>query len=91
MVSHHFGESYTKFNESPQTAVARGNLTLKVTGVPVKGEILELVNTINDIIVSLGTFAVEVKKVAHEVGTEGKLDVQANVGNVQGSWQDITY
>jgi osomolarity two-component system sensor histidine kinase NIK1 len=66
-------------------------LTLKVTGVPVKGEILELVNTINDMIVSLGTFAVEVKKVAHEVGTEGKLGVQANVGNVQGTWQDITY
>jgi osomolarity two-component system sensor histidine kinase NIK1 len=64
---------------------------LKVTGVPVKGEILELVNTINDMIDSLGNFAVEVKKVAHEVGTEGKLGVQANVGNVQGTWQDITY
>ncbi|KZT34623.1 HAMP TYPE histidine kinase, partial [Sistotremastrum suecicum HHB10207 ss-3] len=72
------------------TAVARGDLTQKVTGVPVSGEILALVNTINDMIDQLAIFAAEVKKVAREVGTEGKLGVQANVGNVQGTWQEIT-
>jgi osomolarity two-component system sensor histidine kinase NIK1 len=70
--------------------VALGDLTKKVTGVPVKGEILSLVQTINDMIDRLGIFAHEVKKVAHEVGTEGKLGVQANVGNARGTWQDIT-
>ena len=74
-----------------QTAVARGDLTQKVTGVSVSGEILHLVNTINDMIDQLGFFASEVKKVAREVGTEGKLGVQAEVGNVQGIWQEITY
>lgn len=74
-----------------QTAVARGDLTQKVTGVSVSGEILHLVNTINDMIDQLGFFTSEVKKVAREVGTEGKLGLQAEVGNVQGIWQEITY
>ena len=56
-----------------------------------KGEILALVNTMNNTIDQLDNFAAEVKKVAHEVGTEGKLGVQAKVGNVQGTWQEITY
>jgi len=51
---------------------------------------LSLVNTINDMIDQLAIFADEVKKVAREVGTEGKLGVQAEVGNVQGIWQEIT-
>jgi osomolarity two-component system, sensor histidine kinase NIK1 len=71
--------------------VARGDLTQKITGVSVSGEMLSLVNTINDMIDQLAIFAAEVKKVAREVGTEGKLGVQAEVGNVQGIWQEITY
>lgn len=66
-------------------------MTQKVRGVSVSGEILGLVNTINDMIDQLAIFASEVKKVAYEVGTEGKLGVQAEVGNVQGIWQEITY
>lgn len=73
-----------------QTAVARGDLTQKIIGVRVSGEMLSLVNTINDMIDQLAIFADEVKKVAREVGTEGKLGVQAEVGNVQGIWQEIT-
>jgi osomolarity two-component system, sensor histidine kinase NIK1 len=74
-----------------QTAVARGDLTQKIIGVTViSGEMLSLVNTINDMIDQLAIFADEVKKVAREVGTEGKLGVQAEVGNVQGIWQEIT-
>ncbi|KDQ51728.1 hypothetical protein JAAARDRAFT_139768 [Jaapia argillacea MUCL 33604] len=72
------------------TAVARGDLTQKIEGVSVSGEMLQLVNTINDMIDQLAIFAKEVKKVAREVGTEGKLGVQAEVGNVQGIWQEIT-
>ncbi|EPQ52996.1 hypothetical protein GLOTRDRAFT_45993 [Gloeophyllum trabeum ATCC 11539] len=72
------------------TAVARGDLTRKIEGVSVSGEMLQLVNTINDMIDQLAIFAKEVKKVAREVGTEGKLGVQAEVGNVQGIWQEIT-
>ena len=71
--------------------MARGDLTQKITGVSVSGEMLSLVNTINDMIDQLAIFAAEVKKVAREVGTEGKLGVQAEVGNVQGIWQEITY
>ena len=56
---------------------------------PHSGE-MSLVNTINDIIDQLAIFADKVKKVAREVGTEGKLGVQAEVGNVQGIWQKIT-
>lgn len=73
------------------TAVARGDLTKKIKGVSVQGEILDLVNTINGMIDQLAIFALEVTKVAREVGTEGKLGVQAEVGNVQGTWQEITY
>ncbi|KAF9448757.1 hypothetical protein P691DRAFT_668846 [Macrolepiota fuliginosa MF-IS2] len=72
------------------TAVAKGDLTQKIRGVSVSGEMLNLVNTINDMIDQLAIFAAEVKKVAREVGTEGKLGVQAEVGNVQGIWQEIT-
>lgn len=72
------------------TGVARGDLTQQITGVSVSGEMLALVNTINDMIAQLAIFAKEVKKVAFEVGTEGKLGVQAEVGNVQGIWQEIT-
>jgi osomolarity two-component system sensor histidine kinase NIK1 len=64
-------------------------LTQKITGVSVSGEMLNLVNTINDMIVQLAIFAKEVKKVAREVGTEGKLGGQAEVGDVQGIWQEI--
>lgn len=71
--------------------MSKGNLAQKVTGVAVSGEMLSLVNTINDMIDQLAMFAAEVKKVAREVGTEGKLGVQAEVGNVQGIWQEITY
>lgn len=74
-----------------QRAVARGDLVRKVTGVSVSGEMLDLVNTINSMIDQLAIFAAEVKKVAREVGTEGKLGGQAEVGNVEGIWQDITY
>jgi osomolarity two-component system sensor histidine kinase NIK1 len=82
------GEFFT--HAIPQTAVARGDLTQKIIGVRVSGEMLSLVNTINDMIDQLAIFADEVKKVAREVGTEGKLGVQAEVGNVQGIWQEIT-
>ena len=71
--------------------MACGDLTQKIIGVSVSGEMLNLVNTINDIIDQLAIFTAEVKKVAREVGTEGKLGVQAEVGNVQGIWQEITY
>ncbi|KAH8802033.1 hypothetical protein DL96DRAFT_1672185 [Flagelloscypha sp. PMI_526] len=73
-------------------AVARGDLTKKVIGVNVDGEMLALVNTYQwlDMIDQLNIFASEVKKVAREVGTEGKLGVQAQVQNVQGIWQEIT-
>lgn len=54
------------------------------------GEILDLVNTINDMVDQLAFFAEQVKKVAREVGTEGKLGVQADVGRVQGTWKEIT-
>lgn len=73
------------------TAVARGDLTQKVTGVSVSGEMLDLVNTINRMIDQLAIFAAEVKKVAREVGTEGKLGGQAEPGNLEGMWQEITY
>ncbi|KAJ4861047.1 histidine kinase-, DNA gyrase b-, and HSP90-like ATPase domain-containing protein [Trichoderma breve] len=71
------------------TAVARGDLTKKI-GVEVKGEILELKNTINQMVDRLGTFAVEVSKVAREVGTDGTLGGQAQVANVEGKWKDLT-
>ncbi|KAG9053354.1 hypothetical protein FS842_008318 [Serendipita sp. 407] len=71
-------------------AVAAGDLTRKVEGLQVSGEMLDLVNTINTMIAQLGIFAAEVTRVAREVGTEGKLGVQAEVANVRGTWQTIT-
>src|SRR5271166_2093135 len=71
------------------TAVARGDLSRKIT-VDVKGEILELKNTINTMVDQLNGFASEVTRVAREVGTEGKLGGQAQVGGVGGTWKDLT-
>jgi HAMP domain-containing protein/CheY-like chemotaxis protein/signal transduction histidine kinase len=71
------------------TAVARGNLSRKIT-VDVKGEILELKNTINTMVDRLNAFASEVTRVAREVGTEGKLGGQAEVPGVDGTWKDLT-
>ncbi|KAJ7440356.1 hypothetical protein B0H11DRAFT_2293007 [Mycena galericulata] len=71
-------------------AVAKGDLTRKIAGLSVSGEMLSLVNTINDMIDQLAIFASEVKKVALEVGTKGNMGVQAEVGNVQGIWLEIT-
>ena len=71
------------------TAVARGDLSRKMT-VDVKGEILELKNTINTMVDQLSTFASEVTRVAKEVGTEGKLGGQASVPGVGGTWKDLT-
>src|SRR5688500_1983670 len=71
------------------TAVARGDLTKKIT-VDVKGEILELKNTINTMVDQLSAFASEVTRVAREVGTEGKLGGQADVRGVAGTWKDLT-
>src|SRR5467141_911540 len=70
-------------------AVANGDLSKKIT-VDVKGEILELKNTINTMVDQLGAFAAEVTRVAREVGTEGKLGGQANVKGVAGTWKDLT-
>ena len=72
-------------------AVAIGDLTRKVEGIPVSGEMLELFNTINNMISQLAIFAAEVSRVAREVGTEGKLGVQAELANMHGTWQTTTY
>jgi HAMP domain-containing protein/CheY-like chemotaxis protein/signal transduction histidine kinase len=71
------------------TAVARGDLSRKIT-VDVKGEVLELKNTINTMVDQLNAFASEVTRVAREVGTEGLLGAQANVPGVGGTWKDLT-
>src|SRR5262249_42565383 len=71
------------------TAVANGNLSKKIT-VDVKGEILELKDTINTMVDQLSSFASEVTRVAREVGTEGKLGGQAEVRDVSGIWKDLT-
>ncbi|HEV8333930.1 MAG TPA: response regulator [Steroidobacteraceae bacterium] len=71
------------------TAVASGNLSKKIT-VDVKGEILELKNTVNTMVDQLNSFASEVTRVAREVGTEGKLGGQAKVDGVAGTWKDLT-
>src|SRR5213083_221205 len=71
------------------TAVARGDLSRKIT-VDVKGEILELKNTINTMVDQLNAFASEVSRVAREVGTEGKLGGRADVPDVAGVWKDLT-
>ena len=69
--------------------MARGDLSRKV-GADVKGEILALKNTINEMVDRLGTFAFEVSKVAREVGTQGVLGGQAQVDHVEGKWKDLT-
>ena len=71
------------------TAVARGDLSRKIT-VDVKGEILQLKDTINTMVDQLNAFASEVTRVAREVGTEGKLGGQAQVPGVAGTWKDLT-
>src|SRR6266496_3812531 len=71
------------------TAVANGDLSRKIT-VDVRGEILELKNTINTMVDQLNAFASEVTRVAREVGTEGKLGGQADVKGVGGVWKDLT-
>ncbi|WP_376989615.1 HAMP domain-containing protein [Azospirillum rugosum] len=71
------------------TAVAKGDLSKKIT-VDVKGEILELKNTLNTMVDQLNSFASEVTRVAREVGTEGRLGGQARVEGVAGTWKDLT-
>jgi len=71
------------------TAVARGDLSRKIT-VDVKGEILELKDTINTMVDQLNAFASEVTRVAREVGTEGRLGGQASVPGAAGTWKDLT-
>src|SRR5450759_1649702 len=71
------------------TAVANGDLSKKIT-VDVRGEILELKNTVNAMVDQLNAFAGEVTRVAREVGTEGKLGGQAQVRGVAGAWKDLT-
>ncbi len=71
------------------TAIANGDLTQKIT-VDVKGEILQIKDVYNKMVDQLNSFAVEVTRVAKEVGTEGKLGGQANVRGVSGTWKDLT-
>src|SRR5207248_2942518 len=71
------------------TAVARGDLSQKIT-VDVKGEILELKNTLNTMVDQLSAFADEVTRVAREVGSDGQLGGQARVPGVAGTWKDLT-
>ncbi len=71
------------------TAVARGDLSKKIT-VDVKGEVLDLKNTINTMVDQLSAFSAEVTRVAKEVGTEGVLGGQARVEGVSGTWKDLT-
>src|SRR6187200_2347759 len=71
------------------TAVANGDLTKKIT-VDVRGEILELKDTVNTMVDQLNAFAAEVTRVAREVGSEGRLGGQANVPGVAGTWKDLT-
>ena len=71
------------------TAVAKGDLSQKIT-VDAKGEIAQLKGTINTMVDQLSAFAGEVTRVAREVGTEGKLGVEAEVEDVSGVWRDLT-
>ena len=71
------------------TAVAKGDLSQKIT-VEAKGEVGQLAGTINTMVDQLSTFAAEVTRVAQEVGTEGKLGVQAQVEGVSGVWKGLT-
>src|SRR3989442_2995708 len=70
-------------------AVANGDLSKKIT-VDVRGEILQLKEAINTMVDQLRSFAAEVTRVAREVGTEGRLGVQAVVPGVTGAWKDLT-
>src|SRR3954451_5015408 len=72
------------------TAVANGDLSKKIT-VDMKGEILELKDTINTMVDQLRSFAAEVTRVPREVGSEGKLGGQADVKGAAGTWKDLTY
>src|SRR5207302_1343962 len=72
------------------TAVQQGDLSKKIT-VDVRGEILELKNTINSMVDTLAVFAEQVTTVAREVGAEGRLGGQANVPGAAGTWRDLTY
>src|SRR5262249_18091171 len=71
------------------TAIARGDLSRKIT-VDVRGEILQLKETINTMVDQLNSFAAEVTGLAREVGTEAKLGGQARVPGVAGTWKDLT-
>jgi HAMP domain-containing protein len=71
------------------TAIANGDLSRKIT-VDVRGEILQLKETLNTMVDQLNCFAGEVTRVAREVGTEGRLDGQAQVPGVAGAWKDLT-
>src|SRR5437762_2049277 len=85
------GNQASKVRNMPYTTIFRsnGDLGKKIT-VDVKGEILELKNTINTMVDQLSSFASEVTRVAREVGTEGKLGGQAQVKGVGGTWKDLT-
>src|SRR3989449_11297754 len=71
------------------TAIAEGDLSQKIT-VEVKGEILQIKDTINTMVDQLSSFAAEVTRVAREVGTDGQLGGQAEVKGVAGTWKDLT-
>src|SRR5437763_16992189 len=71
------------------TAVQNGDLSKKIT-VEVRGEILDLKNTINGMVDQLNAFAGEVTRVAREVGNEGRLGGQAYVLGASGTWKDLT-
>ena len=71
------------------TAIANGDLSRKIT-VDVRGEILQLKETLNTMVDQLNRFAGEVTRVAREVGTEGRLGGQAQVPGVAGTWKDLT-
>ena len=71
------------------TAVANGDLSKKIT-VDVRGEVLELKETVNTMVDQLRAFSAEVTRVAREVGTEGRLGGQASVEGVSGVWKDLT-
>src|SRR2546428_12332359 len=71
------------------TAVAKGDLSQKIT-VKVKGELLQLKQTVNTMVDQLNAFGSEVTRVAREVGTDGKLGGQAQVKGVAGTWKDLT-
>ncbi|HEU0026082.1 MAG TPA: response regulator [Ktedonobacterales bacterium] len=71
------------------TAIANGDLSRKIT-VDVRGEILELKETLNTMVEQLRSFASEVTRVAREVGAEGKLGGQAQAPGVAGTWKDLT-